>query len=805
MNSAPRLHSIQRYLVLLGTVFCFCVKPLSAQWDSVLWVPQEVPVIDSPSHVWLDVFFLPSDPNYGWACGFGGNVTRTTTAGVTWQTLKLPVNHLESIHFVNELVGYVSGPDDTGGTIWRSVDGGATWRDITPALLPAGELNLWGCYFVDENVGVVIGGGCGVNQQFYRTTDGGASWQLFEQAEPSTGLADAILYEADGFGLAVSSSRLWMTQDGGRTWEVFANSAGSGMITKDWQEELTRVDDSFLLPVSPGCQGGTGNGVTGLLRFSEDFGNTWRQFATAGPMFGSFLLDAQRGWGVGQNKQVWYTLDAGRTWSESACGVLDGQILDDIWFIDDTTAWLAGTDMYKMTIYRDVPLELDTLGPLSICEGADTLVLIASEGYNYYEWSTGETSRQLTITSKEQVPLGKVTLTAYQDLDRCYAKTIEVDVLMYDSDFTIAAPDGTVFCQEESIRLQVPNYYGSYKWSNGATTSTITVSEGGTYSVSVGTIGACFGEADIEVVRNPRPAPVVVPGGPLFICEGESIVLATEREWQSYRWSNGTTARQLFVDTPGEYFVEVTNEFGCIGTSAVVVVSYDAIADFLEFRPSTTEGLQFSSIVGKLVCAEVQVINDSPTHIVNIDNLGTSKNVHFSVPPAQRRGQLHPGESIDITVCFDAHYTGNFVDNLYLFLDTLCAPQVPLSALVEPEQLQGASRCNIRLTGTIESLQQQVFVSPPYPQPATDQVVVEIAAFAHKPSNLEITYELRNFFGTLISSGRGSVSTMPLELMGQRSGNGEIVVPLHNVPVGSYILTLSYPAAHVSLPVLVIQ
>ncbi len=805
MTSTTILDFLKRYLILTGAVFLLCSSASTAQWDSVLWVPQNVPVVQSPSHVWLDVFFLPEDPQRGWACGFGGNITRTTDGGETWQTVVIPANQLESIHFVNESVGYVSGPDASAGTIWKSVDGGVTWRDITPTVPIQVGLNLWGCYFVDENNGVVIGGGCGTNQLFFRTTDGGNSWQLRQYAETETGLSDAIIYDANGEGYAVSSGYLWVTQDGGQSWDIFNRTVPRDMITNDWQEEITHKGESFLLPVSPGCNGQTGEGVLGFLRFTDDFGRTWRQFPTAGPMFGSFLLDEQRGWGVGQNKQVFYTLDAGQNWTQSACGILDGEIMDDIWFVDDTTAWMAGTDIYKMTIYQDVPLVIDTIGSLNLCAGSDTLVLIASEGYAYYEWSNGETSRQLTIVSQDQVQNGQVSVTAYQDLDRCYAKTVNIDVNIYDSNFEIAAPDGTVFCDGESIKLSVPEYYGTFRWSNGATTSTIEVAESGVYVVTVGTVESCYGVDSIEIVRNPRPDPVVVPGGPLLICEGGSLVLRTANEWSSYRWQDGSTSRELFVDTPGEYRVEVTNEHGCVGTSAIVSVEYDAIATFLQFSPDPTTGVQFSSIVGELLCADVIVTNTSSTATVDISNMNTAENVFFSIPPSMRRGTLLPGESIAVEVCFEAASIGEFDDQVYVYLDTLCAPVIPLFGDVSSELLQGQSRCNIVLRGIVEGQAERIAISPPYPQPASREIQFDFTLSNHEENNVTLSYELRNFFGTLVASGRRSVSATHITRSRGDKVTGSVNIALRELPPGSYILTVGHKSANVGVPVLIVR
>lgn len=304
------------------------VGSIAQQWHRVTTIPAPY-----ASNYWLDVFFLPSDPRYGWVCGFNGMVIRTTDGGRTWQGTQIPgANQLESIHFVTSLIGYTSGPDG----IWRSTDGGISWTTVTPD----SALTLWGCYFLSPSTGVVIGGGCGnTPQRFFRTTDGGATWSVFTANEPNSGLTDAILY-LDGTGFAVSSGRLWRTTDSGQTWAVISTT-GSAV----WQEEITRVGSSFLLPFAGIACSGQGN--AGGMRFSTDGGATWREVSTGKPMFGAFLMSPTTGWACGYNGAVYYTTDGGQTWQLRNCGIDTMLHLDDIWFVNDTLGWVVGQGVWR--------------------------------------------------------------------------------------------------------------------------------------------------------------------------------------------------------------------------------------------------------------------------------------------------------------------------------------------------------------------------------------------------------------------------------------------------------------------------
>lgn len=318
---------------LLKIIFLIVILyPLKSQY----WEKVNLPIGYSTNY-WLDVYFLPGDPNYGWACGFNGMVIRTTDGGNTWAGSTISgAYHLESIHFPTRTVGYTSGVDG----IFKSTNGGVTWFDIRPADAGVGMF-FWGCYFADELNGIVVGDGCVTNQHFWKTTDGGNTWTLFTGNEPESGMTDVILYEANGRGFAVSSGRIWNTTDGGASWQIYANSG-----TKVWQEEITHLGSSFLVPYAgTTCQGA---GSDGGMRFSTNLGNNWTQFRVGTPMFGTFLIDQRTGWACGYDQSVYFTSDGGASWELRNCGIERGN-LDDLWFINASNGWVVGEGVYKLS------------------------------------------------------------------------------------------------------------------------------------------------------------------------------------------------------------------------------------------------------------------------------------------------------------------------------------------------------------------------------------------------------------------------------------------------------------------------
>lgn len=318
---------MKRKLLYLLLIIFTTIPTLSQRWENV-----EIPE-PFDSNYWLDVYFHPDNPNYGWICGFNGMTLRTTNGGDFWQGSFISgAHHLESIHFPSTQVGYASGP----AGIYKSIDGGASWQNVSPALADS----VWGCYFLTEEYGVVVGGGCINSQNFWLTDDGGNSWTVFTEDVPQTGLTDALLFDS-GLGFASSSGHIWLTTDMGTTWEILHDTG-----TNVWQEEITYNNGGFLVPTAGINCNGAGN--AGGFRYYDTRFDRWGERNLNTPMFGAFMMDEQSGWIVGNNRTVVYADNYFSDAELRNCGIGSGS-LDDIWMINDEIGWVVGDGVYKLS------------------------------------------------------------------------------------------------------------------------------------------------------------------------------------------------------------------------------------------------------------------------------------------------------------------------------------------------------------------------------------------------------------------------------------------------------------------------
>lgn len=121
--------------------------------------------------------------------------------------------------------------------------------------------------------------------------------------------------------------------------------------------------------------------------------------------------------------------------------------------------------------------------------------------------------------------------------------------------------EDTFFCEGDTYTLDAGEGYTDYLWSTGETTQTIGVQTAGTYWCIIHDEAGCS-DGD-TIVLNAFPKPQVNLGDDLEFCEGELYELDAGSGFESYLWSTGDTTQTLVIQSTGNYWVEVYNEFGC--------------------------------------------------------------------------------------------------------------------------------------------------------------------------------------------------------------------------------------------------
>jgi gliding motility-associated-like protein len=137
-------------------------------------------------------------------------------------------------------------------------------------------------------------------------------------------------------------------------------------------------------------------------------------------------------------------------------------------------------------------------------------------------------------------------------------------------------------CPGTSVTITAPPNLGTYLWSNSATTQSITVTQPGTYWVSV---SGPNGSGSDTIVVNDFPPPVVNISGVSNLCQGSTSILSASPNFTSYLWSNGVQTQTNLVG-PGTYWVTATNANGCVATDTITITLLPSPS--INFQGNTT-------------------------------------------------------------------------------------------------------------------------------------------------------------------------------------------------------------------------
>lgn len=215
-----------------------------------------------------------------------------------------------------------------------------------------------------------------------------------------------------------------------------------------------------------------------------------------------------------------------------------------------------------VTVVRHPLPNINIGGSASFCVGGFT-TLNAGAGFAQYAWSTGANSQTIQVNTPGVV---QVTVT-----DALGCSNSDNITITQDTELSPQISGPLQFCPGTQTTLDAGPGYATYQWSNSSGGQSVTITQPGTYTVSVTDAFGCSGSGSVQVNLFPQPQPVV-QGVPSF-CAGNTPTLSSATPFASYIWNTGSTQPQITVSTAGTYILTVTDDNGCVASASRTVTT----------------------------------------------------------------------------------------------------------------------------------------------------------------------------------------------------------------------------------------
>lgn len=209
--------------------------------------------------------------------------------------------------------------------------------------------------------------------------------------------------------------------------------------------------------------------------------------------------------------------------------------------------------------------QLNITGDSVICSGESTTLTGITNTTGW--WSTLSSPQDTIPSINNTITVTPLSTSTY--LWHGLLSTLSVTVMVTSPPVFSSLPDTTV-CEGEFVIYDVTVPGCTYAWSNGATSSTISLSDGGTYTVTVSNAGCSVRDT---FMLNVIPAPVpTLPSMTTFCPELGETLLLDAGSGLAYYWDpTGDTSASIQVEQPGIYSVTVTHAGGCTQSATVEI------------------------------------------------------------------------------------------------------------------------------------------------------------------------------------------------------------------------------------------
>jgi gliding motility-associated-like protein len=208
------------------------------------------------------------------------------------------------------------------------------------------------------------------------------------------------------------------------------------------------------------------------------------------------------------------------------------------------------------------------LGPdVSFCSG-DSVIFKAPGGFAAYHWSSGNNSSSLAAYTTGQYDLWATTAAGCKSYDT-------VSVLNVWAKPQPVLDKSSQLCAGSTRILSAGNF-PKYMWQDGSTGPSFSISNTGSYFVTVSDNHQCTGSDTVYVTTLLNPPTAFLPPD-TAVCNYATVTIKPREDFYDYKWNNGAATSTVTVSIPGIYWLQVQDMNGCLGRDSILVNPKDCM------------------------------------------------------------------------------------------------------------------------------------------------------------------------------------------------------------------------------------
>jgi gliding motility-associated-like protein len=281
-----------------------------------------------------------------------------------------------------------------------------------------------------------------------------------------------------------------------------------------------------------------------------------------------------------------------------------GETTPSILITDDITWSVTVTDPSNGCEYIIPPSFFDfhpvpfpeIVGPSTLCFGESIILTVTGGPFGDIVWFPyGIYDDSLEVVWPETI----VVWTSSPEANYCWHQDSIVITEGEINPPLLSGPSELCTGQSGTITVTNSSEYITFAWSTNQSNPSITVSQPGTYSVTVTNEGGCTATESITI--DPGSSNMVINGSisSYSSClqpNGAVDISITPPGSYDYEWSNGSTIEDISNLSPGTYTITVTDSGGCTATEDFVVEDNTVAPDPSGTPTSSTCNLSNGSI-----------------------------------------------------------------------------------------------------------------------------------------------------------------------------------------------------------------